>query len=323
MAAGLITDLSRTERMRAVRRTLWTILALNLAVAVAKLTYGLATRSVAMTADGYHSFFDGSSNVIGLLGLALAVRPADPDHPYGYSKYETFASAAIGGMLVVAAWNVGRAAIERLVNDAPPARVDALSFVVMVSTLVVNIVITVSERRIGRRLRSDILIADAAHTGSDVLVSLGVIAGLAAVRLGWPAADPIIALGVAAMIFRTAVAVLRQANETLSDRARIPAAAIRQAVTGMRGVRGVHAIRTRGTAAEVYVDLHLQVDPACSVTEAHEVAGSVQTAIRRAFPMVVDVLVHLEPDQAGGEDVPDPEPIPPHTLRARPPGAQP
>ncbi len=284
-----------SDRVRAIKRVLWWILLLNVAVASAKLAYGLVTDSVAMTADGFHSMFDGTSNVIGLLGMGLAGRPADEDHPYGHQKYETFASAVIAVMLLIAAWRVGSSAFERLMNPGIGPRVDALSFVIMLGTLAVNIGVTTYERRVGQRLRSEILIADASHTGSDVLVSLGVVAGLVAVKMGFPVADPIIGLLVSAVIALTAIRVFRSANVTLSDQARMPTQDIYAAVLKVDGVLGCHDIRTRGSASEVYVDLHIQVESGSTVAEGHAVAEAVEKAVCEGFDEVVDVIAHLEP----------------------------
>lgn len=285
----------RAERIHAVRGTLWIVLGLNLAVAAAKLGYGLITGSVAMTADGFHSLFDGSSNVIGLLGMALAARPPDEGHPYGHGKYETYAAAAIGGMLVVAAWEVGRRAIEGFTSGAQPPDVTVISFVVMVVTLAMNIGVTTYERRIGKRVGSDILLADASHTASDIIVSLGVIGSLVAVKLGYPAADPVIALLVALAIVRTAVSVLARAEATFSDRARLDADEVCRVVRGVDGVQGCHSVRTRGSMSEVFVDLHAEVDPEATVEEGHRASASVADRVKEAFPEVVDVLVHLCP----------------------------
>ncbi|MDP2182734.1 MAG: cation diffusion facilitator family transporter [Actinomycetota bacterium] len=284
-----------SPRVRRIRRILWAILVLNLAVAVAKMAWGYVTGSVAMQADGFHSLFDGASNVVGLVGMYVAGRPADREHPYGHGKFETYASAAIGAMLALAAYRVGSSAIHALVDGGAPPRVDAVSFGIMIGTLAVNIGVTTYERRVGRKLGSEILVADASHTGSDVLVSLGVIAGLVAVRLGFPIADPIIALGVSVAIAYTAWAVFRQANETLSDSARIDPGEICGAACLVEGVLGCHSVRTRGSESEVYVDLHIQVDPSSTVKEGHAVAEEVERAVCVAFPSVVDVIAHLEP----------------------------
>jgi cation diffusion facilitator family transporter len=285
----------RSERIRTVRRTLWIVLGLNLAVAGAKLGYGLITGSVAMTADGFHSVFDGSSNVIGLLGMALAARPPDESHPYGHGKYETYASAAIGGMLVVAAWEVGWSAIEGLRAGARSPEVTVVSFLVMVLTLTVNTGVTTYERRVGRRVGSDLLLADASHTASDIIVSLGVIGSLVAVRLGYPVADPIIALLVALAIIRTAVTVLARAEATFSDRARLDVEAVNTSVVSVEGVQGCHSVRTRGSMSEVFVDLHAEVDPETTVERGQQISAAINERIRQAFPQVVDVLVHLCP----------------------------
>lgn len=282
-------------RVRSIRGILWIVLGLNIAVAAAKLAWGLLSGSVAMEADGFHSFFDGTSNLVGLVGLAAAGRPADRGHPYGHGKYETYASAAIGAMLVAAAWKVGGDALSRLVRGGAPPRVDAVSFAVMAGTLAVNLAVAAYERRRGRELRSEILLADASHTASDIFVSLGVIGGLLAVRAGFPLADPIIALGVAVFIGWAAWQVFQRVNETLSDQARLPVDPVRQAALAVPGVLGCHSIRTRGAPAEVCVDLHVQVDPEATVATGHAVAEAVERALCEAFDEVADVIVHLEP----------------------------
>jgi cation diffusion facilitator family transporter len=150
----------------------------------------------------------------------------------------------------------------------------------------------------GRKLRSELLIADASHTGSDILVSVGVLAGLVAVRLGWPLADPLLALLVAAAILWTAGQVLRQADRALSDTARLPIPDVCAVALGVPGVLGCHSIRTRGAEAAVHVDLHVQVDPAATVAEGHRLAEAVERAVCDRFPEVADVLAHLEPYDA-------------------------
>lgn len=284
-----------TSRVGEIRRVLWAILALNIGVALAKLIYGIVIGSAAMQADGLHSFFDGASNIVGLVGMVLASRPADRDHPYGHSKYETYASALIGAMLLLAAYRIGSTAVAGLRGDALPPNVDAFSFVVMVGTLTVNLFVTWWERRVGKRLRSEILVADASHTGSDALVSIGVIISLVLVRAGYPVADPIVALLVAGAIVYTAWGVFRQASATLSDSSRIEPQLIYEVVLASPGVLGAHHVRTRGSAGEVYVDLHVQVDETRTVADGHRIAEQVERAIADEFPQVVDVIAHLEP----------------------------
>ncbi len=301
MARSLAAKDAVSARMRSIRRVLWAILFLNLAVAAAKYFYGLASGSASMQADGIHSVFDSAGNVVGLVGIALAARPADEGHPYGHAKFETYASLVIGVLLLLAAFEVGSGAVGRLATGTFTASVTPASFVVMVGTLCVNVGVTLYERRAAKRLRSEILAADASHTLSDALVSVGVIVGLALVSLGFPAADPVMALVVPAAILVTAFDVFKHALATLSDKARIPEEDLRATALEVEGVRDVHRIRTRGTEGEVYADLHVLVAPEMTVGKAHRLADAVEAAVQRRFPNVIEVLVHIEPDDGHTE----------------------
>ena len=301
MARSLAAKDAVSARMRSIRRVLWAILFLNLAVAAAKYFYGLASGSASMQADGIHSVFDSAGNVVGLVGIALAARPADEGHPYGHAKFETYASLVIGVLLLLAAFEVGSGAVGRLATGTFTASVTPASFVVMVGTLCVNVGVTLYERRAAKRLRSEILAADASHTLSDALVSVGVIVGLALLSLGFPAADPVMALVVTAAILVTAFDVFKHALATLSDKARIPEEDLRATALEVEGVRDVHRIRTRGTEGEVYADLHVLVAPEMTVGKAHRLADAVEAAVQRRFPNVIEVLVHIEPDDGHTE----------------------
>ena len=286
---------AQPDRYRSIRNVLWAVLALNLAVALAKLVYGMMSHSAAMEADGFHSLFDGASNVIGLVGMWFASRPADAEHPYGHAKFETFAAALIGIMLALAGYTVGRGAIDSLVGRGVPTEVTTISFVIMVGTLLINIVVTTWERRAGRRLGSEVLIADAGHTLSDVMVSVGVIISLVIVRLGWEQADGIVALLVAVVIFRTAWGILRGVLHTLGDAARLPADEVAVAACAVPDVVSCHGVRSRGSRSYVYVDLHVQVAPGTTVERGHEITHEVEASLRRAYGQITDVVVHLEP----------------------------
>jgi cation diffusion facilitator family transporter len=286
---------SATDRYRSIRRVLWIVLFLNLAVAGAKLVYGLISHSAAMEADGFHSMFDGASNVIGLVGMWFASRPADDEHPYGHAKFETFAAAVIGVLLVFAGYTVGRGAFDSLFDRGVPTDVTAVSFAIMIGTLAVNLFVTTWERRAGRRLGSEVLVADASHTLSDVMVSLGVIASLVIVKLGFEQADGIVALLVAVIIMRTAWSILRGVTKCVEHAARLPADDVAAVARSVPGVVGCHAVRTRGPEAHVYVDLHVQVAPRTTIEEGHAIAHLVEEALRLEYGQITDVVVHLEP----------------------------
>lgn len=291
----------KPERSRRVVRVLWLVLVLNLAVSGAKLFYGVISGSASMQADGIHSAFDSFGNVVGLVGVMLASRPADEGHPYGHSKFETYASMVIGVLLVFAAYEVGSTALGKLAAGSYTAEVTWVSFAVMAFTLAVNVSVTLYERREARRLRSEILRADAAHTLSDVLVSLGVIVGLAFVYAGFPQADPIMALVVTVAILHSAFEVFRTAFRTLSDHACIPCDAIIAAVMTVEGIEDVHCVRTRGTESEVYCDLHIHVRPDMTVRDAHALGNQVERVVKARHATIKEVLVHIEPSDDEAE----------------------
>lgn len=291
---GLVNDAAGRE----TRRILWVILGLNWGVAGAKLIYGWMTGSVSMQADGIHSSFDGMSNVIGLIGLWVAAHPPDAGHPYGHKKYETFAAAAIGLLLFGTCLYILRNSYLHWRAGIVP-EVTGLSFAIMLGTMAVNWGVMTWERRRGAALQSEILVADSLHTASDILSSLAVLIGLAAVAAGYPLLDPIAGVVIAGFIGHTGVLVLKEASQSLSDRARIDAEAIRKVALTVDGVRCCDGIRTRGMARHVFMDLCIHVDPAMTIACAHTVAHKVEDRLKQTFPGVAEVVVHVEPEDHG------------------------
>ena len=280
---------------------LWVVLALNIVVALAKLLYGLFSHSVAMQSDGIHSFFDGTSNIVGLVGMWLASRPADRGHPYGHGKFETITAGVIALMLGVAGYTVARGAIHSLLGQSK-AEVTIVSFAIMAGTLAINLAVTTWEAREGRRLGSEVLVADSRHTMSDVLVSSGVIVSLILVRLGLDKADGVVALLVAVAIAYTAFSIFRGVARTLSDAARLPADEVAATAASVEGVLDCHTVRTRGSENRVSVDLHIEVAPGTDVERGHAIADAVEAKLRGKYGQIADVVVHMEPPGAHQAD---------------------
>jgi cation diffusion facilitator family transporter len=290
--------LSREERNRAIRRVLAGILVANWIVAGAKTAFGMTNGSAAVTADGLHSFIDGGSNVLGLVAMSFAARPADEDHPYGHGKFEALASLGIGALVGITMLELGKMAIEALVANRH-ATVTAEMAVVMAVTLIVNGLVTSIERRYGQKLRSPLLLADARHTLSDVFVTGAVLMSLLFVWLGFPRADGLVALLVLGFVAYVAYGIVRQAVGILSDSARLNPSEVMALTTSVSGVRSCRDVRSRGMEESVYVDLKIEVDPSLPTSRAHAVADEVERKLSAAFPQVVDVVVHVEPARSG------------------------
>jgi len=279
-----------------VRRILIIILVINMVVAVIKGVYGLLTQSLSMTADGLHSFFDSTSNIIGIIGLYLASKPADKEHPYGHSKFETFASIGIAVLLFATCFQILETAINRFLNPIVPD-ITFMSFAIMGFTLIINVAVSAYEYILGRKLGSSILVADSKHTRSDIYASIAVILGFIAVKMGYPLADPVISLFITGLIILTGLEIIKESSEVLLDKALIEESVVRRIAEAVPGVCNCHRIRTRGAKREMFVDLHIGVDSSLSVEQAHEVGTIVEDKIKSSIEGVKDVVVHMEPKE--------------------------
>lgn len=289
-----MNDMAST-RDHEIKKVLWSILALNLLVAGAKLVYGQSTGSLSMWADGLHSMFDGASNVIGLIGMWAAAHPPDESHPYGHRKFESFAAFAISVFLFLACFKILENSYVRLTDPSVP-RVTALSFVVMVATIGINLFVTRYEQRRSAELKSEILHADAMHTLSDVYSSVSVLIGLIAVRLGFPILDPIMAVLIAGFIGRTGFQILFETSRVLSDASCVDPRLVREIVLQIPGVQSCHSIRTRGLENHVFVDCHIQVQSDMTTERAHDLVHAIEDRIKKEMSEVADVVIHVEPD---------------------------
>ncbi|MCB9077542.1 MAG: cation transporter [Anaerolineaceae bacterium] len=281
------------SRQKQVNHVLWRVLFLNLVVAAAKIITGLLTASISILADGFHSAMDASSNVIGLIGSTIASRPPDHNHPYGHQKYETFATLGIGLLLLLTSWNVLQSVIERFLQGGAP-QVTILSFGVMIITILFNWLVVTYEKHEGKRLNSSLLLADAAHTNSDIFVSLSVLVSLIAVKLGWLWIDAAVALIIVIVIGHTGLQIVRRASEVLADSAVIDTTQVESIVLAIDGVVSCHKIRSRGSAQAMHLDLHIQVDGQMPLERAHLLGHIAQDRLMEALD-VADVLVHVEP----------------------------
>ncbi len=283
------------SRYTDVARVLVRVLLLNLAVAVAKIALGYSTGAISILSDGFHSLTDAASNVVGLVGIRAAGRPPDEDHPYGHRKYETVAAAAVAVFLLLVMVEVLRNAFNHLTGRAGPHEITVASFVVMLVTVGVNLFVIAYESRESERLASEVLLADAMQTRSDVWSSLTVLAALAGARLGFPILDPLAALVVAVFIGYAGFQIARAATAILSDRIVIADADLERVVMAVPGVLGCHHIRTRGSADHVFLDLHVWLPADMRLTEAHAISHVVKDRLMSRYPQIADAVIHIEP----------------------------
>lgn len=285
-------------RASEVSTVLYRVLVLNFAVASAKIALGLATGAVSVLSDGLHSLTDTASNVVAIIGVRVAGAPPDEEHPYGHRKFETMASVGILLFLLLVLLEVLSAAWDRFRSGGEPA-ITSLTFLVMGATFAVNLAVVFYERRAAARLQSEVLLADAHHTLSDLLTSATVILALIGVQYGYTWLDPAAALVVAAFIGYACWEIFRSTTGILADRIVIPEEEIRRVVSSVPDVVGCHNIRTRGTADFVFLDLHIWMDAQMPLERAHSLSHAVKDRLMARFPQIKDAIIHIEPPPLG------------------------
>jgi cation diffusion facilitator family transporter len=282
---------ARTSR---IQRVLLGILVANLAVVGAKFLIGTATGSLAVLGDGVHSAVDAMNNVLALAVMWIAAREPDEDHPYGHGKFETLGALAIVMFLSVSGFELVKGAIARLIGGAQPLVISNAHVAVLIGTLAVNTVVAGYESHQGRRLNSEILLADAAHTKADVLITIGVLAGVLLARAGYGFADPIVALIVAGVIVWLAFGIVVRSVPVLVDQHAAPSDDIRVAAEAVVGVVRAYDIRSRESHDRRFAELTIAVQGKKSVESAHEIADAVELQLRRQLRLD-QVIVHIEP----------------------------
>lgn len=288
-----------------IRKVLWITLLLNLFIAMIKIFYGYITGIASMRADGFHSLFDGISNIVGIIGIWLAAKPPDKKHHYGHKKFETLSTIGIAILLFLACYEILTGAIRNIIWEHTSPAITNVSFIIIIATMGVNLFVTTYEHRKGLKFKSDFLVADAKHTLSDLFASAAVLISLIAARFGYHFVDPIAAILIAVMIGHLGYRILKGASDILLDASPFidkDVSRIKNIALSVNGVEKCYNMRVRGRVDAVYVDCCLLVSPEISISDAHQVATIVEQRIKAEIPNVVDVLVHIEPLEQVGKN---------------------
>ncbi|HYF40642.1 MAG TPA: cation diffusion facilitator family transporter [Gemmatimonadales bacterium] len=277
-----------------MRRVLGGILIANLVVVAVKFAVGLHTNSLAVFGDALQSSVDSVNNFFAIFVVRVAAKAPDEDHPYGHAKFETLGALLIALLLALSIFELVRGAVARLVTGSPVVSVSTTALALLVFTLAINIGVVWFETRAGRRLGSDLLLADALHTRTDVFITIGVLAGLALARSGLAWADPALALVVAVLVGRAGYQILRRSIPTLVDERAFDQATIQREAEEVEGVISAYAIRSRHAGDRRFAELTIAVDGRKNVTSAHLIADQVEDRLRDQLQLD-QVTVHVEP----------------------------
>jgi len=263
------------------------------AIVIGKLTVGLLTGSLGIISEAVHSLLDLAASGFTLVAVRTARKPADKEHPYGHGRAENLAAFAEGVLLLITAAGIAYQAVHRLTAGGAAVNAAGYAFVLLVVTLLIELGRAAVLRRVGREAGSDALLADATNRWSDVLATIGVLAGLAGVRMGLAWADSVAALLVAVIIARAAAVLAWRSGDILIDRA--PADAepkLRAAIEGVNGVREVRSVRVRRSGPNLLGDASIATARMLPLEAAGGLVDDVKQAARAALPeLELTVLV--------------------------------
>jgi len=273
-------------------------LLINAVLVLVKLIAGIVGHANALVADAVESSADIFSSLIVWMGLSIAARPADEDHPYGHGKAEPLAAAVVSLMLLGAAVGISILAIREILT--PHHLPSPFTLFVAAGVIIVKEILYRRVSRVGKDVGSTAVTADAWHHRADAVSSLAAFIGISIALIGgrgWEAADDWAALVAAILVAVNGVRTLRPAISGLMDEA--PDTTVKErameAACSVDGVIRVENLELRRSGLGFYVDLHVQADPVISLEDAHEIAAKVKYAILDAIPNAVNVLVHMEP----------------------------
>jgi cation diffusion facilitator family transporter len=287
-------DLPEARAAR-VKRALLIVLLLNALSAALKIGVGARTGSLTVLGAALESALDMLSNGVAILAISIASRAPDDDHPYGHEKFETLGTLGIVGFLSISCFELIRQSVGELTGRHSVPTASVADGVLLVASLVVNVSVVIYERRRGRVLASALLMADAAHTASDILVTALAIASLVLSRLGYVRADALLGVTVALMIAWSGYQILRDSIPILVDARAVEAERLTSIVREIPGVMGVRSARSRRTASgHLFAEVTILVDGSTSVANAHDFTDEVERAIARELG-TVEAIVHVEP----------------------------
>ncbi|MCL2526941.1 MAG: cation diffusion facilitator family transporter [Defluviitaleaceae bacterium] len=272
---------------------------INILLSSFKLFAGIFANSAAMVSDAVHSFTDLISTVIAVIGIKLANKKPDKEHPYGHERFECVATLALALLVFTVGIGIGWAGVQRIISGD----ISGLSIPGILALVAAIVSIGAKEglywyvRAAAKKIDSSALMADAWHSRVDGLSSIGSFIGILGARLGFPVLDSVAAIVICLFILKTAISIAQDALGRMTDKAcdDTTVEAMRVVILIQDAVNGIDTLRTRIFGSKIYVDVDISVAPTLSIAEGHAIAQQVHDAIEKSFPKVKHCMVHVNP----------------------------
>lgn len=291
-----ILDPAKIAKLKA--RASYVGAAVNVFQTLIKISFGIIGQSAALIADGIHSLSDLLSDLLVIIAVRLGSREADHEHPYGHRRFETIATVILGVSLIAIGGAITWSVMNRMAHPEHLPVPNVLGMGVAAASILVNEWLYHYTKRIAKKTRSKLLMANAWHQRSDAVSSIVVLFGIGAVILGYPLADAIAAIVVALMVAKIGLSLVFESIKELVDTSLPPKLIIeiRKTIMSIDGVEGIHLLRTRQMGEDALIDAHIVVDPRITVSEGHSIGDVVRDELISRFDDVMDVLVHIDPE---------------------------
>ena len=271
----------------------------NVLLSLFKLLAGVIAHSGAMISDAIHSASDVFSTIIVMVGIHLAGRKSDKEHPYGHERMECVAAIVLATVLAVTGLGIGWSAIQSIAKESTGVVVvpGVLALVAAVVSILTKEGMYWYTRFHAKKIDSSALMADAWHHRSDAMSSVGAFIGILGARLGFPILDPIASVAICVLIVKASVDIFRDAIDKMVDHSCDEATeeSMREVIMGVKGVKGIDLLQTRLFGSKMYVDIEISADGEIPLNEAHDVAENVHHTIEKNFKDVKHCMVHVNP----------------------------
>ncbi len=292
------------EAARLMRLATYASVGVASVLIVTKFVAWVMTDSVSLLSTLVDSLLDAAASVVNLIAVRHALQPADAEHRFGHGKAEPLAGLAQAAFIVGSAVFLLFEAGDRVVSPHMVVRAP-IGYAVVVFSIVLTIALVIYQRYVVRKSGSVAISADSLHYQTDVLINGSVLVSLfLSSEMGIAHADPLFAIGIAVYIIYTASQIGKEALNILMDR-ELPdeeRERIKEVARAQPGVQGVHDLRTRSSGAQVFIQMHVEIDGDLPLREAHEIADRVEIEVGNAFPNA-EVIVHQDPDDIDEDHV--------------------
>ena len=287
----------QTVTARKIKSITYLGMAVNIALSVIKIAIGLFAASLSLVADGIHSLSDVATDVAVLLGLRLGSKEPDQSHPYGHGRAETFSAGLVALILIIVGGVMIYYATVAIARDKMTTPCLGV-LVAAVISIAAKEWLYKATQKVAIQSHSPALYANAWHHRSDALSSVAVVAGYVSLRFGFGHGDQVAAIAVGLMIIWVGVKVIGDALRELAEAAVDPDTIehIKNIINSDSSIRHWHKLRTRTVGREVFLDLHILVDPELKITAAHEIAERLEKTLDEQITRPINITVHIEPD---------------------------